>query len=99
MPKKKKKMLFSWFWQLRRLVFNQSSPVHPVSESRGGPLSVTDGRTDGPTGILVSNIGLLVSLERVTGSKARRLDKVEGKVLTPGMLGTLWMAKVRAYGG
>ena len=30
---------------MRRLVFNQSSPVHPVSESRGGGLSVTaDGR-------------------------------------------------------
>ena len=32
-----KKMLFSKFCQLRRLiVFDQSSPVHPVSESRGG---------------------------------------------------------------
>ena len=26
---------------MRRLVFDQSSPVHPVSESRGGSLSVT----------------------------------------------------------
>ena len=31
--------------QLRRLVFDQSSPVHPVSESRGGSMSVTDERT------------------------------------------------------
>ena len=26
---------------LRRLVFDQSSPVHPISESKGGTLSVT----------------------------------------------------------
>ena len=32
---------------MRRLVFDQSSPVHPVSESRGGggTLSVTDKQT------------------------------------------------------
>ena len=35
-------MLFSWFCYLRRFVFDQSSPVHPVSESRGGTLSVTE---------------------------------------------------------
>ena len=29
-------MLFSQFCQLRRLIFHQSSPVYPVSESRGG---------------------------------------------------------------
>ena len=52
--KKKKKMLFPYFCQLRRLVFDQSSPLHPVSESRGGTLSVTDGAQ---TEILVSNIG------------------------------------------
>ena len=39
--KKKKKMLFAQFCQLRRLVFDQSSPVQPISESRGGSLSVT----------------------------------------------------------
>ena len=33
---------------MRRLVFDQSSPVNSVSESRGGgTLSVTDGLTDG----------------------------------------------------
>ena len=47
---------------MRRLVFDQSSPLHPVSESRGGTLSVTHGRTDGGrTEILVSNIGCLGS--------------------------------------
>ena len=35
-------------------VFNQKSPVHPVSESRGDPLSHTGGMTE----ILVPNIGL-----------------------------------------
>ena len=44
---------------MRRLVFDQSSPVHPVSESRGGSQSVTyERRTDGRTEeILVSNFG------------------------------------------
>ena len=32
-----KKMLSSQFCYLRRLVFDQSSKVHPVSESRGSP--------------------------------------------------------------
>ena len=43
------------FCQLRRLVFDQSSPVHPLSDFRGGGLSLTNGgqRTE----ILVSNIG------------------------------------------
>ena len=54
-------MLFPKFCQLRRLVFDQSSPVQPVSESRGGTLSVTeedDERTNERTKeILVSNIG------------------------------------------
>ena len=36
----KKKLCFPKFCQLRRLVFDQSSPVHPVSELRGGTLSV-----------------------------------------------------------
>ena len=38
---KKKKLLFSQFCQLVRLVFDQSSPLHPVSDFRGGSLSVT----------------------------------------------------------
>ena len=37
---------------LRRLVFDQRSPVHPISESMGGSLSVPHERTE----ILVSNI-------------------------------------------
>ena len=41
---------------LRRLVFDQSSPVHPVSESRGGTLNVTKSKVR-RTEILVSNIG------------------------------------------
>ena len=36
-------MIFSEVVKLRKLVFDQSSPVHPVSESRGGgTLSVTN---------------------------------------------------------
>ena len=34
---------------LRRLVFEQSSPVHPVSESRGGSPRVTEEEKDRPT--------------------------------------------------
>ena len=37
----KKNPLFSKFCHLRRLVFDQSSPVHPVFESRGGSVRVT----------------------------------------------------------
>ena len=44
---------------LRRLVFNQNIPVHPISESRGGGLSVTD-KGQRPTKILVSNIGFYI---------------------------------------
>ena len=43
------------FSNIRRTGFDQSSPVHPVFESRGGSLSMTGGRTDGRTEILVSN--------------------------------------------
>ena len=39
------KKKISQFCQLRRLVFDQSYPVHPVSESRGGTPSVTYVRT------------------------------------------------------
>ena len=46
-------------FNLRLLVFNQSSPVHPVSESSegGGTLSLTAGRTM-MNETFVSNIGL-----------------------------------------
>ena len=37
---KEKNILTSWFSYFRRLVFDQSSPVPPVSEYRGGSLSV-----------------------------------------------------------
>ena len=55
-------MLPSKFSNIRRTRFDQSSPVQPVSESRGGPLNVTDGgrRTEESgrrTEILVSNLG------------------------------------------
>ena len=43
--KKKKKMLSSQFSNIRRTGFDQSSPVNPVSEYRGGPLSVTHEHT------------------------------------------------------
>ena len=35
-------MLFSQLSNIRRTRFDQSSPVQPVSESRGGPLSMTE---------------------------------------------------------
>ena len=35
---------------MRRLVFGQSSPVHALSESRGGPLSVTKSKGQSPDG-------------------------------------------------
>ena len=40
---------------LGRLAFDQSTLVHPVSESRGGSLSVTHRQTE----MLVSNIGFI----------------------------------------
>ena len=44
---------------MRKLVFDQSSPVHPVSESRGGTLRVT--KDEGRREILVSNFGFINS--------------------------------------
>ena len=52
----KKKMLSSQFSNIRRTRFDQSSPVQPASESRGGSTSVTDGQTKE---ILVSNFGFI----------------------------------------
>ena len=50
---------------IRNLVFDQSSPVQPVSEFRGGPLSVTEKKAE----ILVSNIGWSeCTVNRSTGS-------------------------------
>ena len=43
-----------WFCHFRRLVFDQSSPVHPVSEARGTWALRTENRGK----ILLSNIGL-----------------------------------------
>ena len=37
---KRKEIIFPQFCHLRRLVFDQSSPVHSVSESRVGTVSV-----------------------------------------------------------
>ena len=61
----------------RTLVFDQRSPVHPVSESRGGSLSVTDKgglmyfagswtscivtSTDGPLCLSVTQLSLLAN--------------------------------------
>ena len=53
-------MVFSYFYQLRRLVFNQSSSVHPVLESMGDTLSVTE--DGGRTEILVSNVGCILTI-------------------------------------
>ena len=56
-----KKMPSSKFSNIRRTRFDQSSPVQPVSKSRGGNLSVTDGGGGVRTKeILVSNIGCFV---------------------------------------
>ena len=39
-----KKMLFSYFSNIRNLVFDQNSPVQPISESKGGTVSVPNGQ-------------------------------------------------------
>ena len=56
----KKSYLIS-FCHLRRLVFHQSSPVHPVSGYSGGGWSERDEQTEdgGQTEILVSNTGFI----------------------------------------
>ena len=68
-------MLSSYFSNIRNLVFDQSSPVQSVSESRGGTLSITEkfGRR---TEILVSNIGY--NLVSTIGNIVRRLKERSG---------------------
>ena len=72
---------------MRRLVFDQSSPVQPVSESRGGTLSVTEedggGRRRRTKEILVSNIGLFRLSPRINDMKRQRYA-----------MRTLWIAEV-----
>ena len=55
--KKEEKRCYPLSFQIRRTQSYQSSPVHPVSESRGGPLSLTEDKGPRSTEILVSNIG------------------------------------------
>ena len=43
-----KKMLFSYFGQLRRLVFDHSSPVHPISDFRGVALALQSRKSGNP---------------------------------------------------
>ena len=54
--KNKIKMLLSHFCQLMRLVFNQSSSVHPVSELRG-VARASQAKDEQRTDILLFNIG------------------------------------------
>ena len=49
-------MLYSKFFNIRRTQFDQSSPVQPVLNFRGGSTSTTDKQMDGRMEILVSNI-------------------------------------------
>ena len=57
-------MLSSYFSNIRRTRFDQSSPVQHVSESRGGSTSVTNKRTEKKE-ILVSNFGCMEWCGRV----------------------------------
>ena len=70
------KMLLCWFCQLRRIVFYQSSPVHPVSESRGGGLSVMEKDREGRrrTQILASSIGYPLSRSLKNGQIYHEID-------------------------
>ena len=53
-------MLSSQFSNIRRTQFDQSSPVQPVSDFRGGSTSVTEKDEGRTKEILVSNIGLFI---------------------------------------
>ena len=72
---------------LKRLVFDQGSPVLPISESRGGSPE-RDGQTekDGQTEILVSYI----ELEGMARYAGLLLAPAEGFVLWPRLLYALW---------
>ena len=74
-------MLSSKFCHLRISVFDQRSPVHPVSESRGGLLSVTDEvRTDGrKSSCLISGFSdLKITVEKLIAEvTALLLFKIE----------------------
>jgi hypothetical protein len=72
-----KQTLSTYFSNIRRTGFDQSSPVHPVTESRGGTLSVTHG---GRTEILVSNIGLLTLGHMCTGTNYNFNVDAMGKI-------------------
>ena len=54
-------MLSYQFYNIRRTQFDLSSPVQPISDFRGGPLSVTQEESGQRTEILVFNIGYLCS--------------------------------------
>ena len=54
---------------MRLLVFDQSSPVQPVSEPRGGGSPERDGRRK--EDILVSNIGFVISQAKESEDEQR----------------------------
>ena len=54
-------MLSYQFYNIRRTQFDLSSPVQPISDFRGGPLSITQEESGQRTEILVFNIGYLCS--------------------------------------
>ena len=81
-------MLFPKFCQMRRSVFDQSSTVHPVSESRGGAtLSVTKSEVR-RTEILGSNfcqkghkLSTNMKYEKITKSTLKKKYMKEEKML------------------
>ena len=58
-----KKMPCSQFCNFRNTVFDHKSPVQPISESRGGPLSVTEQQRCRTT-LLHSNIWWILTVHR-----------------------------------
>ena len=61
--KRKKKMHSSQFSNIRRTRFDQSSPVQPVSESRGGSTSVTEKKNEQRKSLcLIFDVGQTLSL-------------------------------------
>ena len=65
---------------MRRLVFDQSSPVHPVSEYRGGSTSVTNGG-GGQTEILGFNIGCMPFPYTVIGPYLKKNELISFETL------------------